>query len=153
MASHKGKNSTYEKVAQRFFWNSIANDVNDFIRSCNQCQKEGDLKSPKTELKSISIPASVMKQVGVDICNLPEVNGYRHVIVLIDYFSKWSEAKPTKDKSAPTVAQFFYEVMCRHGCFEIQINDQGREFVNEMCKELHKLTGVGESYICLSSSS
>ena len=32
--------------------------------------------------------------------------------------------------------------MCRHGCFEIEINDQGREFVNEMCKELHKLTGV-----------
>ena len=69
MASHKGKNSTYEKVAQRFFWNYIANDVNDFIRSCDQCQKQGDLKSPKTELKSIPIPASVMKQVGVDICN------------------------------------------------------------------------------------
>ena len=83
-----------------------------------------------------------MKQVGVDICNLPEVDGYRHVIVLIDYFSKWSEAKPTKDKSAPTIAQFLYEVMCRHGCFEIQINDQGREFVNEVCKQLHDLTGV-----------
>ena len=48
MASHKCKNSTYEKVAQRFFWHSIANDVNDFIRSCDQCQKQGDLKSPKT---------------------------------------------------------------------------------------------------------
>jgi len=32
--------------------------------------------------------------------------------------------------------------MCRHGCFEIQINDQGREFVNEVCKQLHELTGV-----------
>ena len=29
-----------------------------------------------------------------------------------------------------------------HGCFEIQINDQGREFVNEVCKQLHELTGV-----------
>ena len=82
-----------------------------------------------------------MKQVGVDICNLPEVDGYLLVIVLIDYFPKWSEAKPTKDKSAPTIAQFLYEVMCRHGCFEIQINDQGLEFVNEVCKQLHDLTG------------
>ena len=80
--------------------------------------------------------------MGVDICNLPETDGYCHVIVLIDYFSKWSEAKPTKDKSAPTVAQFLYEVMCRHGCFDIQINDQGRVFVNQVCDELHKLTGV-----------
>ena len=83
-----------------------------------------------------------MKQVGVDIYNLPEVDAYRHVIVLIDYFSKWSEMKPTKDKSAPTIAQFLYEVMSRHGCLEIRINDQGREFVNEVCKRLHDLTGV-----------
>ena len=88
------------------------------------------------------MPSSVMKQVGVDICNLPEVNGYHHVIVLIDYFSKWSKAKPTKDKSALTIAQFLQVLMCRHGCFEIQITDQGREFVNEVCKQLHELTGV-----------
>ena len=33
-------------------------------------------------------------------------------------------------------------MMCRHGCFAIQINDQGREFVNEVSDELHGLTGV-----------
>ena len=33
-------------------------------------------------------------------------------------------------------------MMCRHGCFAIQINDQGREFVNEVSDELHRLTGV-----------
>ena len=91
---------------------------------------------------TIPVPSIVMKQVVVDICNLPEVDGYRHVTVLTDYFSKWSEAKPTKYKSAPTIAQFLYEVMCRYGCFEIQINDQGREFVNEVCKQLYELTGV-----------
>ena len=32
--------------------------------------------------------------------------------------------------------------MCRYECFEIQINNPGREFVNEVCKELHELTGV-----------
>ena len=142
MASHRGKNITYDKIAQRLFWHNIAANINEYVKSCKQCQKQGDLKSPKVELKSIPIPSIVMKQVGVDICNLPEVDGYRHVMVLIDYFSKWSEAKPTEDKSAPTIAQFLYEVMCRHGCFEIQINDQGREFVNEVCKQLHELTGV-----------
>ena len=34
-----------------------------------------------------------------------------------------------------------YEVMCWNGCFEIEINDQGREVVNEVCKQLHELTG------------
>ena len=75
-----------------------------------------------------------MKQVRVDLCNLPEVDGFKHLIVLIDFFSKWSEVKPVKDKSAPTVAAFLYEVSVGHGCFKIQINDQGKEFVNEECR-------------------
>ena len=109
--------------------------------------KQGDLKSPKVELKSIPVPSSVMKQVGVDICNLPEIDEYRHVIVLIDYSSKWSEAKPTKDKSAPTIAQFLYEVMSQHGCFEMQINNKGWEFVNEVFKQLHELMGVQQRVV------
>ena len=59
----------------------------------------------------VEVPSSVMKQVGVDIRNLPEVDGCRHDIALIDDFPKWSEAKPTKDKSALTIVQFLYEVM------------------------------------------
>ena len=53
-----------------------------------------------------------MKQVGVDLCNLPEVDGFKHLIILIDYLSKWSEVKPVKDKSDPTVGAFLYEVRC-----------------------------------------
>ena len=62
-------------------------------------------------------------------------------MVLIDYFSKWSQIKATKDREVATVAQFLYEVMCRHGCCQVQINDQGREFVNEASTELHRLMG------------
>ena len=65
----------------------------------------------------------------------------KHLVVCIDYFSKWSEAKPIKDKSASTVAQFLYEVICPHGCMKIQINDQGREFVNDVSKVLHNMIG------------
>ena len=59
--------ATYEKVAQRFVWHNISNDISDFVKKCEQCQKQGDLKSPKTDLKSIPIPSTLMKQVGVDI--------------------------------------------------------------------------------------
>ena len=123
------------RLHKGFFWHNIAADIKEYVKSCEKCQKQGDLKSPKVEFKSIPVPSSVMKEVGVDICNLPEVEGYCHVIVLMT----WTL---TKDKSAPTIAQFLYEVMCRHGRFEIQINDQGREFVNEVCKQLHELTGA-----------
>ena len=43
-----------------------------------------------------------MKQIGIDLCTLPEVDGFKNLIVCMDNFSKWSEAKAVKDKSAPT---------------------------------------------------
>ena len=83
-----------------------------------------------------------MKQIGVDICCLPSVDEFEYPIVFTDYLSKWYEATPIHDKSAPTFAQFLYELICRHGSFAIQINDQGSEFVNEVTDELHSMTGT-----------
>ena len=115
----------------------------DYIKGCDHCQKHlSMLKKFKEELKNIAVLSEAMKQIGVDICCLPSVDEFEYLIVCIDYFSKWSEAKPIHDKSAPTVAQFLYELICMHGCFFIQINDQGREFVNEVADKLHSMTGT-----------
>ena len=53
----------------------------------------------------------VMKQIRVSICNLQEINGYKHLIFCIDYFSKWFEAKLLKDKLAESVLLFLYEII------------------------------------------
>ena len=53
---------------------SVSNDIIDFVKKCEQCQKQGDLKSPVSDLKPIPIPSIMMKQVEVDICNLPETD-------------------------------------------------------------------------------
>ena len=100
------------------------------------------MKKVSTELQSIPVKNEAMQQIGVDVCNLPEVDGFNHLVVCIDYFTKWSEAKPVRDKTAPTITQFLYEMICRHGCMNIQINDQGREFVNKVSEVLHKMTGT-----------
>ena len=39
MASHRGKSSAYDKIPQRFFWSNIAADINEYVKSCEQCQK------------------------------------------------------------------------------------------------------------------
>ena len=88
-------------------------------------------KKISPELKSIPVLNEVM-QIGINLSTLPEVDGFKHLIVCIHCFSKWSKAKAVKDKSAPTVAKFLYGTICRHGCIRIQINDQGKEFVNEV---------------------
>ena len=97
MASHRGINTTYDKVSSRFLWYSMRSDIIDFINRCDLCQKQGDLTMKiKTELQNVPVPTAVMKQIGIDQCNLPEVDGYYSLVVCSDYFSKWSEAEPIK---------------------------------------------------------
>ena len=82
-------------------------DIKEYIKICKSCQQQGKIfKKISPELKRIPVPNEVMKQIG------------------IDFFSKWSEPKAVKDKSATTVAKLSYEIICRHGCMRIQINDQ-----------------------------
>ena len=118
-------------------------DIKEYIKICKSCQQQGKIfKKISPELKSIPVPNEVMKQIGIDLCTLPEVDEFKQLIVWTDYFSKWSEAKAVKDKSAPTVAKFLYEIICRHGCMRIQINDQGKEFINEVSENLHEMAGT-----------
>ena len=85
MASHRGTNTTYDKVSSRFFWYSMRSDIIDFINRCDLCQKQGDLTMEiKNELQNVPVPTAVMKQIGIDLCNLPEVDGYCSLVVCID---------------------------------------------------------------------
>ena len=59
-----------------------------------------------SELHIIPIKTDIMQNIGIDTCSFPEADGFKHLIAFIDYFSKWSEAKPIKDKSASTITQF-----------------------------------------------
>ena len=77
-------------------------------------------------------PVKVEQQVGVDLIQLPESNGFKYGIVLVDYFSKWTKTELLSNKKVVSVASFLYKVICRHGCFKIQINDQSCEFVNSV---------------------
>jgi len=70
------------------------------------------------------------------------VNGKKYIIVAIDYFSKWSKIEAIENKTADIVARFLFKLICRHSCMSIQINDQGKEFVNGVSSHLHKFTGT-----------
>ena len=118
-------------IAARFFWYGIYNDVVDYIQKCDCCQRQIIFPSNiKNEMRSVPVSSHIKKLVGSDICSLPKVDNYHHLIVCNDYFTKCLEANPFRENRALTVATFLYELMCRHGCFKVQINDQEREFIN-----------------------
>ena len=63
--------------------------------------------------------------------------GNRYVLVMVNCFSKWTEACPLPDKTALAVADaFFQHIVCRFGMPMVIHSDQGQEFENKVMQEL-----------------
>ena len=68
--------------------------------------------------------------------------GNRYVFVIVDCFTRWTEAFPLPDKTAQSVADaLFNQVFCRFGMPAVIHSDQGREFENKILQELCLLGG------------
>ena len=66
----------------------------------------------------------------------------RYVLVMVDCFSRWTEACPLPDKTTQSVADaFFSQIVCRFGMPIVIHSDQGREFENRIMQELCILCG------------
>ena len=72
----------------------------------------------KNEMHSVPVSPHIKKHFGLDLYSLPEVSSYRHLVACNDYFTKWLEANPIREKKVLTVATFLYELMSCHGCFK-----------------------------------
>ena len=84
-----------------------------------------------------------LPQIGLDLIHMNKCRGYQYIITAIDYLSKYCEMRALKEKTAKEVATFIYEdLICRWGCSEYHINNQGREFVNATNRELLELCGT-----------
>ena len=56
---------TYEKIASRFYWPAIDQDIREFIQRCDVCQRTNDAKFTEGEiaLHPIRVEPKVCKQV------------------------------------------------------------------------------------------
>jgi Integrase core domain. len=103
-------------MRSKYYWPNMTKDVERYTRTYFKCQERGK-PSTHNEMHAI-ISTQPFERIGIDFVEpLPETSeGNKYMLVMVDYFSKWPEVKPTKRADAKTVVKFLYEeVICRHG--------------------------------------
>lgn len=138
--AHQGQDATFRSTAEVYFWPGMKNDIIEFVKSCQICQKRERKKgeAPLQPIKKIPKP---FYQVGMDVMGpLPITkSGKRYIVIAVDHFSKWVEIRALESNDAQSIASFFYEdVICRHGVPQKLSTDQGSEFVNELLTTITK---------------
>ena len=62
LGDHREHESTYLELAERFYWYSMDEDIQEYIKNCKNCQQQGKcFKKISPELQGISIPSEVIK--------------------------------------------------------------------------------------------
>ena len=85
------------------------------------------------------------ERVAMDLLDMSVMStkGNCYVLVMVDCFSRWTEACPLPDKTAISEADtFFSNIVCRFGMPTVIHSDQGREFENKVMHELCILGGA-----------
>ena len=140
---HQGVDRTLQLTRDRGYWPGMAKDIEEWCRSCGRCMlaKEG----PRIRAYRGSLQASRPNELlAMDFTLLePASDGRENVLVLTDVFSKFTQAIPTRDQRASTVA----DVLVKHWFHLFGVpsrihSDQGRNFESKIIKQLCDTYGI-----------
>ena len=142
---HPGIKNTFSTLSNHFTWYKMKDDIEDFVRSCDECQRtKPNLHPSRPPLMKTDTPSQIFEKLSVDLIGpLPRTNrNNRWVLVANDHFSKRMHTRPLKEKTASNtlaaLKSIIFEASGRiprnvltdngrefMGCFETWLSDNG----------------------------
>lgn len=147
LGGHMGINKTIAKFRKRFYWSGYREDIIRWCQWCDKCQKRKMCSQKRAPLqqKPVGMP---LERVAVDICGpLPTTESGKTVIMVVtDYFTKYTEAYALEDQKSMTVADALVtNFILRFGC-PLQLHcDQGPNFESKLFKDVCSLLGISKT--------
>ena len=143
LAGHLGQEKTAQRILRRFYCPTLFQDVRQHCQVCEECQLHGGRRrrAPMIPLPVIGEP---FRRIAMDIVGpLPQTRRGNHFILVVsDYATRYPEAVPLSNITAPKVAKVLMDLFSRHGVPEEILTDQGTNFTSALLGELYRLISV-----------
>ncbi|GKD21314.1 reverse transcriptase domain-containing protein [Tanacetum coccineum] len=147
---HAGTQSIVAKALRTgYYWPTVHKDARTLIRASQDCQVHKPvLRNPQQKLTPITSPWPFYKW-GIDIAG-PFPEGPRKVkflIVAMDYFTKWIEAKPVTTITGNQIKKLVWDnIVCRFGLPGEIISDNGKQFHDDPFKDWCKKLCINQHF-------
>nr|KYP49357.1 Pol polyprotein [Cajanus cajan] len=136
---HFNGERTAAKVLQSgFFWPTLFKDAYDHAKSCDRCQRIGNIsKRHELPLQNM-LEVEVFDCWGIDFMGpLPSSYSNEYILVAVDYVSKWVEAVAAQKNDSKTVIKFLKKnIFSRFGVPRVLVSDGGTHFCNAQLKKV-----------------
>ena len=143
---HPGRERTYSLIRDRFYWNGMFKDIDNWIKACHRCLRRKVPTNQRAELVNIETTYP-LELVCMDYLSLEESKGgYPYILVITDHFTRFAQAIPTRNQTARTTAEAFYHHFITYYGIPTRIHtDQGANFEGKLMRELCNITGMTKS--------
>ena len=144
---HQGLEGTLALCQEGFCWNTMFQDVSNYVKTCPCCQTvKDDYTDQKTKPGSI-IANNPMDLLCIDFTKVdPSKGSKENILVLTDTFTKFSQAFVTPNQKVLTVAKILVDKWFYvYGIPSRIHSDQGRSFDNQILQHLYALYGIEQS--------
>ena len=138
LAGHSGKNRTLKMMGEYFYWKGMSKDTAKFINGCILCRERKRPKPNRQGEVGQLIVGEVFHTLAMDIITkLPDDNGYKHILSVIDVFTRYAWAIPMKTREATEVADALAKrILHEHGAFRILRTDNEKSFLSAVMRRL-----------------
>ena len=145
---HFGVTKTSKRLQQYAYFPSWKSTVEKIVRNCRVCATYKHGPSHKQGALQSQPSGAPMEKFHVDLIGpLPRsISGYHYILTGVCNFTKYLVTVPLRDKTALTVAKALVKsVYLVYGAVDLQVTDQGGEFVNEIHANISKLLGIKQA--------
>lgn len=146
LSGHLGGFKTLRRMKEFYYWPGMAADVARYVARCSTCLQNKPLQQLPAGLmgnqKTVDEPWQL---VSADLMGpLPlSSKQNRYILVVVDYFTKYSVLMPLRQASAKTVTKLIEEnVILRFGAPQKLICDNGSQFASREFKDMLNSYGV-----------
>ena len=135
---HYGEQAIVDMIYNNwgFWWPTLRRDALRAVRQCTQCQRHNITTKGYHPMRS---PTAFMPgdHWQLDLMELPtSINGYSHVLCVLDLFTSYLLTRPLKTKSAEETAQALLALIGDWGPPKVVQSDMGGEFDNKVLRAL-----------------
>lgn len=125
--AHFGIVKTKARARKIVFWPKINKDIENFIKSCEQCNKYG-ANVPKIPLKQWEPAEKAWQRIHIDFAGpIFEIN----FLVVIDAYSKYPFIKIMKSTTSEATIDALEEIFTLFGYPSVIVSDNGPQLISE----------------------
>jgi hypothetical protein len=135
ISGHLGAFKTWKKIVRQFFWPQLKNEVFQYVKQCDLCQRAKPAQNARVGLHSATPASCPLERIFIDFMGplVRTKKGNQAILVVMDSFSKFVASYPVRNITSAVVCDVLeHKYFMNYGVPKSLVSDNARVFKSKL---------------------